>query len=51
MYKIINNNTSEIMEHINNKAEALVVLAQYNEMGKDSAPDSEYFGTYRIEAA
>ena len=50
MYKIVNNRTNEVMEHVDTMAEAVSVRAQYNEMGAEEV-DSEYRGTYRIEAA
>lgn len=53
MFKIVNNRTNEVMEHVDTMAEAIEVKKQYDEMGnwQDSFGSNEYYGTYRIEAA
>lgn len=48
MYAIRNIRTKEIMEHVDTLEEAEAIKDQYNLMGKDCSPDSEYFGTYEI---
>ena len=49
-YMIINNRTNETMERTYSMAEAIEIKSQYDEMGAEEV-DSEYRGTYRIEAA